>query len=554
MKKLKLNGMVMVWCLMSMIASAQVPETMSYQAVVRDAEGHLRSNQLIVMKIRILQGDYSGTCVYEEVHEQMTNTMGLLTCEVGNGVVLNGNLSNIDWAASSYFIETSFRTPEDLDYAQISTHRITSVPYALYAKRVENGFTGDYNDLINIPDISDSVRHYLVYEDIIPLIDRFQNLQDSLERDEHSLQATDGALMVYQRNRWDTLTIGSEGTYLSVVNGIPTWKKSIPEITTIAPKIDNMNSISVGGIVRYNTNVHYSSGICWSTHSEPEISDFVLETSKKCDSFNLHIENLLPGTTYYVRAFTSDFFGVHYGEIHSVDLPLPPATCLASPSIVDIDGNVYNTVQIGNQCWMRENLRVKRFADGQEINTVLTPNYAVRQHDCMNDYHLKIYGLMYSWYAVMRDNLPSESNPSGIQGVCPNGWHVPGRGEWESLKNFLNSQSLSESSIAISLCVNKEIWQNLYTSNQIGAPGNIHATGFNNSGFSAYPGGYINQSPGRNGSFCISCSLGYMGYWASSSANDSFSSVVAMLNFASPDLELGAMNRENCVSVRCIRD
>ena len=111
-----------------------------------------------------------------------------------------------------------------------------------------------------------------------------------------------------------------------------------------------------------------------------------------------------------------------------------------------------------------------------------------------------------------------------------------------------------ESSVAISLCVNKEIWQNLYTSPQSGAPGNVHATGFNNSGFSAYPGGYINQSPGRNGSFCISCSLGYMGYWASSSVNDAFSSVVAMLNFASPDLELGTMNREHCVSVRCVRD
>jgi hypothetical protein len=66
------------------------------------------------MKIRILQGDYSGICVYEEVHEQMTNAMGLLTCEIGNEFVLNGNLGNIDWAASPYFIETSFRTPKIL--------------------------------------------------------------------------------------------------------------------------------------------------------------------------------------------------------------------------------------------------------------------------------------------------------------------------------------------------------------------------------------------------------------------------------------------------------
>lgn len=554
MKKLTLNGIVMVCCLFSMITSAQVPETMSYQAVVRDAEGRLRSNQLILMKIRILQGDYSGTCVYEEVHEQMTNLMGLLTCEIGNGLVINGNLSNIDWGAYPYFIETSFRTPDDLDYAQISSHRITSVPYALYAKRVENGFSGDYNDLTNIPTISDSVRHYLINEDIIPLIDRWQALQDSLEADDHSLQAAEGALMVYQSSGWDTLAIGSEGAYLSVVNGIPTWKKAIPEITTIPPIIKNMNSISVGGIVRYNTSLHYSSGICWSTHSEPKISDFVLETSNKGESFNMQIENLIPGMTYYVRAFASDFFGVHYGESYSTELPLPHGACPETSFVVDIDGNIYNTVQIGSQCWMRENLRVRRFADGQDINTVLTPDFAVKKHDCMSDYHLKSYGLMYSWYAVMRDNLPSESNPSGIQGVCPDGWHVPGRAEWESLKNFLISQSSSESSVAISLCVNKEIWQNLYTSPQSGAPGNINAIGFNNSGFSAYPGGYINQSPGRNGSFCISCSLGYMGYWASSSANDSFSSVVAMLNFASPDLELGTMNREHCVSVRCVRD
>ncbi|MFZ4463994.1 MAG: DUF1566 domain-containing protein [Bacteroidales bacterium] len=119
---------------------AQSPEKMSYQAVIRDANNDLVSNQPVGMRISILQGTTSGTHVYEEIFNPnpVTNVNGLLTIEIGGGIPVFGNFSSIDWSVGPYFIKTETDPTGGTDYTITGVSQLLSVPYALFAKMAEN--------------------------------------------------------------------------------------------------------------------------------------------------------------------------------------------------------------------------------------------------------------------------------------------------------------------------------------------------------------------------------------------------------------------------------
>jgi len=116
-------------------------------------------------------------------------------------------------------------------------------------------------------------------------------------------------------------------------------------------------------------------------------------------------------------------------------------TFLMQPSfaqtVTDIDGNSYNTVTIGTQIWMKENLKTTRFNNGDSISTISLPIYndsnAVYQwaynEDSLNTAE---YGRLYTWFVVVDS-----------RNVCPAGWHVPADTEWISLANFLGGDSIA---------------------------------------------------------------------------------------------------------------
>ena len=120
--------------LLSMGAFAQAPEKMSYQSVVRDANQTLVTNQAVSTRISILQGSASGTVVYVEDHGASTNINGLLSIEIGNGTIVSGDFSLIDWANGTYFIQTETDPAGGTNYTISGTSQLMSVPYALYAK------------------------------------------------------------------------------------------------------------------------------------------------------------------------------------------------------------------------------------------------------------------------------------------------------------------------------------------------------------------------------------------------------------------------------------
>ena len=174
--------------------------------------------------------------------------------------------------------------------------------------------------------------------------------------------------------------------------------------------------------------------------------------------------------------------------------------CPGFPTLTDIDGNVYRTIQLGNQCWMRDNLRTTRYADSTEIplnsnsnETSYTEPYRYVPEGVASYMHT--YGFWYNWTAVMHGAAASDSNPSGVQGICPTGWHVPSLVEWEQLFNYVGEQSEyicggNSSNIAKALASTKG-WENSSTDC---APGNNPMEN-NATGFSALPAGTTNLSP-----------------------------------------------------------
>ena len=114
-----------------------------------------------------------------------------------------------------------------------------------------------------------------------------------------------------------------------------------------------------------------------------------------------------------------------------------------SNTVKDIDGNVYKTVKIGKQVWMAENLRTTRYANGMSIpmgsTTSTTTAYRYNPND--NADNVRDYGYLYNWPAVMHGTQSSNSNPSGVQGICPDGWYVPSDAEWTQLTNYVSSQT-----------------------------------------------------------------------------------------------------------------
>lgn len=121
------------------LVSAQAPEKMSYQAIVRNATGQLLTNQNVSVRISVLQGSSAGTSVYSERVSGLTNANGLISLEIGSGTVISGTFSSINWGTNSYYLKTETDPAGGTNYTITGTSQLLSVPYALYAKSSGGG-------------------------------------------------------------------------------------------------------------------------------------------------------------------------------------------------------------------------------------------------------------------------------------------------------------------------------------------------------------------------------------------------------------------------------
>jgi hypothetical protein len=125
---------LLIGLLVALTTFAQVPEKMSYQAVVRNSSGQLVVNAQIGMRITILQGSATGTAVYSETQKPVTNVNGLVSIEIGGGTGFNA----IDWVNGNYFIKTETDPSGGTNYTITGTTQLLSVPFALHSKTAES--------------------------------------------------------------------------------------------------------------------------------------------------------------------------------------------------------------------------------------------------------------------------------------------------------------------------------------------------------------------------------------------------------------------------------
>lgn len=130
---LKIAGLLLLILLFQNHAQAQVPQRISYQAVMTDTSDLPILNSPVGIRISILQGSSSGTPVYVETHTTTTNGNGLITLQIGGGTVVSGSFSSINWALGNYYVKTETDPNGGTSYSITGTSELLSVPYALYS-------------------------------------------------------------------------------------------------------------------------------------------------------------------------------------------------------------------------------------------------------------------------------------------------------------------------------------------------------------------------------------------------------------------------------------
>lgn len=249
-----------------------------------------------------------------------------------------------------------------------------------------------------------------------------------------------------------------------------------------------------GNITSDSGNEITARGVCWSTNPNPTTSDNHTTDGCGTGDFSSNLTGLAPDSTYYVRAYATNSMGTAYGN--QVTFTTLTFIC-GNSTIADYDNNIYQTVQIGNQCWMKHNLKTTHYSDGTPIALGNNGSYstAYRYNPNDNSNNVSTYGYLYNWKAVMRNSASSTSNPSGVQGICPPNWHVPSDPEWVQLLNYINSQSdllcdpYSNPATNAKALAATTGWEN---SNSTCCVGN-NPSANNATDFSAFPAGYFNE-------------------------------------------------------------
>lgn len=389
---------------------AQTPQKISYQAVLRNADGTVIASQPVDVKITLKKAASNGTIVYTETFSQNTSAQGAVSLSIGEGDAVS--FAAIPWG-ENIFIQTEVKKSSDLTYNDLGTTQILSVPYALTAgsvKEVKSLPGSNVDDPIFVVKNNDGQIVFAVYQDGVRV-----NIDDS------------------------GITKGARGGF--AVGGLSQAKGSLQEYLRITPDsariyINDSNSkgarggFAVGGLSQ-------SKGIT---------QEYFKVTSD---------------TSYFKTTLFTESNIISTGTINT-------GAGVASTPVTDFDGNTYQTVKIGNQIWMKENLRTTHYSYGSAIS-----GEAAVYNNSVDVDTLKTYGMLYSNLVII-----------DTANVCPNGWHVPTYQDWDTLMVTVGGPYWLTTPIVTGL----KLMEKGTTVNSTGSWSNDNNAN-NVSGFSGRPGG-----------------------------------------------------------------
>ena len=271
-----------------------------------------------------------------------------------------------------------------------------------------------------------------------------------------------------------------------------------------------------------NDNITFG-GKCKIVYSEYEDNVIGFKSQKAINNFIFNLGDELLFVGY------SDL-----GESGMIDTPSANQTytfqfatnipCPGTPTIT-YEGNVYNTVLIGSQCWLKENLNVGTMIN---CNEDMTDNGIIEKY-CYNNTHANCdtYGGLYQWNEMMQ-----YTTTPGVQGICPTGWHIPSDAELTLLTDFLGGESVAGGKM-------KEVGTTHWNSPNTGAT--------NDSGFTALPGGC-------RGGYGLFFYLGSYGTFWSSTKSFTLFAWCRLLYCDYTNVDRNTSSKFSGFSVRCVQD
>ena len=220
--------------------------------------------------------------------------------------------------------------------------------------------------------------------------------------------------------------------------------------------------------------------------------------------------------------------------------------------IKDADGNVYTSVTVGTQVWMKENLKTTKYNDGTAIpNITDSTEWAALTTGAYCDYSNTLsnstsYGRLYNWFAV-DNNATTKVASNGGKNVCPTGWHVPSDAEWTTLTDYLTNNGYGYGGSGDDIAKSMAATSGWTTYGTLGTVGNDQASN-NSSGFTALPSGYRDYDGTYFG-------VGeYSGWWSSSEASSYNTAFNQNVHYVTSIVFNNFGHKTYGASVRCLRD
>jgi uncharacterized protein (TIGR02145 family) len=314
----------------------------------------------------------------------------------------------------------------------------------------------------------------------------------------------------YATNRSGT-AYGNQITFSTL--GVPTVS------TSAATNVQPWSATVGGNVTSQGSSAVTARGVCWGTGANPDLTGTFTTNGSGTGSFTADLTDLDQNTTYYIRAYATNAVGTDYGS------QLTFITGIET--MIDGSGNVYNTVKIGDQIWITENLKTTKYTNGSNMTEITgnadwaasagKPAWCWADNDVTNK---NKFGALYNWEAVRSGKME------------PDGWHVPTKDEVQTLINHLGGKTVAGGKL-------KETGTIWWSSPNTGAT--------NETGFSARGGGQRMET----GVFSTALPM-YAYFWTSTQSDAS--AWMFTIYYASTQVNITTDLATSGLSIRLIKD
>jgi uncharacterized protein (TIGR02145 family) len=543
---------------------AQVPQSMSYQGVIRGSDNALVVTAPVGLKISMLQGSDSGTPVYVETQTATTNPNGFVSFAIGTGTVVTGSFAGINWAMGPYFIKTEIDPTGGSNYSITGAVQTNSVPYGLYGKNgVQPGTAAGQMKYWNGST-------WLVIEPILNTISKLQFLNGlpvwvpvtdaptigaatpgtGQATITYTAPANNGGAAITSYTATSapgglTGTLSQAGSGTITVTGLTNGTAYTFTVTATNAAGTSIASAASNAVTPYTVpgapiigtatvGTGGSNGRATITFTAPSNNGGTVITSYKATSS----PDGKTGTVTQAGSGTILVTNLTYGTAYTFTVTATNAAGTSAASTASNSVTPLVSVTIDTQVWTLKNLDVTTYTDGTVIPQVTVSTEWAAMTTGAWCYYANVtangttYGKLYNWYAVAGIyDAASSTNTALRKKLAPTGWHIPTDGEWTTLSTFLGGTTVAGGEM-------KETGITLWTTPNTGAT--------NSSGFAGRPGGYREST----GTFL---SLQGLGVWWSSSEYFS-NALLRTLGSSSGGVGGSSGNRKTGQSVRCVRD